>query len=306
MLRKTQMGLFTVAERISSRKAQVSRDRSSSLDWTLRYTGSDILDDVIADTASYFPAAVYEPSAGLYLVPNRWSYTPLGPGHSSGTAWASWDCVCNYCDPSKADNTHQMAVGETRIQASTTGGTARILVSLETVNKYAQPGETAPDFKNGINVTRDNEVKGVDKVVPACKFTVTTRLAQGTVTNAFFMTLEALTGTYNDAVWWGRPEGEVLFLGVDATAGSKSAPTLDFHFVRIPNITGLMIGQLGPITKLGHHYLWVLFEEKPEAGRKYMPAVPKAAYVERVYEPASFAALGLGTTAPAIPAWPVV
>lgn len=296
-----------VHETVQSRRAQVAADRSSSLDWALRIVGSDILDDIIETANLTFPRVVWEPHAGLWLVPSRTVYTPLGPGHDDTVdAHASWDAVCTYVDPARADDTHQLDVGECRIQGSTTGGTAKILVSLETVNSYGLPGETPPDFHNAVNVTRDNEVKGVDKVVPACKFSIQTRLAQGTCTNTSLISLEEMTGTYNNALWWGRPAGEVLFLGGDVTVGSKAAPTIDLHFLRIPNLTGLMIGEIGPIEKLGQHYLWVLFEESPEAASKYMPAKPKAVYVERIYEPADFGLLPVPVSAPAIPTWPPV
>lgn len=297
-----------VRELVTSRRATVANDRSSTLDWAVRVVGPDILDDVIYTSGLVFPECVWEPSADLWFVPSRTTYTPLGPGHHpSVDAQAVWDCVRTYVDPARADDTHQLDVGECRLQGSTTGGTARILTSLETVGAYVRPGGLpAPDFKRAINVTRDNEVKGVDKVVPACKFSIETRLAQGTLTNVTLIGLEALTGTYNNSLWWGRPAGEVLFLGVDVTVGSKAAPTLTYHFLRIPNIDSLMLGDIGPISKLGHHYLWVLFEETPEAAAAYMPAVPKAVYVERIYEPSNFGLLGLPTAAPPIAAWPPI
>lgn len=295
-----------IKELVSSRRAQWGRDRSSYIEWHLRVVGPDILDDVIAATELVWPAAVYEPSIDLWLGPDKTTYAPLGPGHKpTDPAQAVWDCVRTYVDPARADDTHELAVGDCRISGSTQGGTARILVSLETVNSYARPGETAPDFKQAVNVTRDNEVKGVDKVVPACKFTVETRLPQGASSgNPTLLTLEAMTSRYNNALWWGRAAGEVLFLGGDMTIGSKSPPVYSLNFLRIPNITGLMLGDIGPIAKLGHHYLWVLFEETPEAASNYMPAVPKAVYVERIYEPGNFATLPLPVTDPGIFTWP--
>lgn len=295
-----------IRELVSSRKATVANDRSSTLDWAIRLTGSDILDDVISMASLVLPQCVYEPSADLWLVPSKTSYTPLGPGRRPDVdAQAVWDIVCTYVDPAAADDQHKLDVGECRLQGSTTGGTARILVSLQTVNSYARPGgPQAPNFKNAVNVTRDNEVKGVDKVVPACKFSVETRMGYGLCTNVTLLGLEALTGCYNNDTWWGRPAGEVLFLGADVTVGSKGGSTLVYHFVRIPNVAGLMLGDIGPIAKLGHHYLWVLFEETPEAASSYMPAVPKAVYVERIYEPVNFALLGLPVDAPPIAPWP--
>ena len=121
---------YVMFEQVRSRRAKISPGRSSSIEWALRICGSDVLDDIMEIAFDEWPAALYEPSAGLWLVPGDATFDPLGPGRSATeTPHASWDCVRTYVDPAYADDAHQLAVGECRIHGSTTGGTAKILTS---------------------------------------------------------------------------------------------------------------------------------------------------------------------------------
>ena len=86
----------------------------------------------------------------------------------------------------------------------------------------------------------------------------------------------------------------MLFLGGNGQQGIHSDPTWDYEFVRLPNITGQTIGEILSVAKKGHEYLWVLFEEEADPAAKAVVKRPKAVYVERVYQTASFSALGIG------------
>ena len=206
-----------------------------------------------------------------------------------------WDLHVEYEDPTEIDSKAQLDTGDYKFSVSTTGGTARITTSLQTVTKYARPGQTAPDFKQAIGTTREGDVQGVDIVVPACRFSIEYRQPKATITDAYVRTVELLTGTVNNATFYGRAAGEVLFMGGDGSQGIKSDPTWSYSFVRLPNISGQTIGEILSVAKKGHEYLWVLFEEKNDPAAKFVSKQPKAVYVERVYLSTAFSALGIGT-----------
>jgi hypothetical protein len=296
-----------IYEQVSSRRATVAIDRGSQLEWKLRLIGSDILDNVIEKCDEVFPEAVYEPAADLWLVPKSTQYEPLGPGHAADTAAAaSWDVTRMYVDPADADNTHQLKIGELRLQRSSTGGSVKVLTSIDTLGQYKRSTDPLdiPDFKNAIGVTRDNEVQGVDKVVPNCRWTISARFPHAVVTGEFLDNLDALTGTINDGYWWDQPPYSVAFLGYDTTLGPWSDPTIDFHFSVIQPRYDFDIGDIHVDEKGGQDYLWGLFEESPQSGAGYMPAVPRAVYVEQIYYTNDFAELGIGLSIPDVPPWP--
>src|SRR5262245_6293465 len=59
----------------------------------------------------------------------------------------------------------QPQTGDATFSFDTSGGTQHITQSRQTINKYAPPGKTAPDFGGAIGVTHDS-VEGVDITVP--------------------------------------------------------------------------------------------------------------------------------------------
>jgi len=190
----------------------------------------------------------------------------------------------------------QVDTGDYTYSFSTTGGTARITTSLETVSSYSVAGKSAPDFKQAIGLTREGDVQGVDIVVPAMKFTMSYRQPYATLTMAYVRTLELLTGTVNNATFYGRAAGEVLFMGAEGRQSTGEDPTIDYHFLRMPNLTGQTIGDITGVAKLGHEHLWVIFEEEEDATAKWLPKRPRAAYVERIYDLSNFANIGVGVS----------
>jgi hypothetical protein len=236
-----------------------------------------------------FPATVIAPGNSIVLIRSEVRYKPLDAKQ------LHWDIYAEYEDPTEVDSKAQLDTGDYKFSVSTTGGTARITSSLETVAKYAKSGETAPDFKQAIGVTREGDVQGVDIVVPACRFSIEYRQPKAIITDAYVRTVELLTGTVNNATFKGRAAGEVLFMGGDGSQGNKSDPTWSYSFVRLPNLVGQTIGEILSVAKKGHEYLWVLFEEANDPAAKFVSKRPKAVYVERVYLSASFSSLGIGT-----------
>lgn len=280
-----------VEEQADSRKGKGSMGWTSSQTRHFNVRGSTdpatIVAAVFADAKC--PASVVCPvNTPLVLYRSDVQYSPLTPDH------ASWDVVVEYEDPEQIDDKQQVDTGSYTFSVSTTGGTARILSSLATINRYAPPGKTAPNFKQAIGVTREGDVQGVDIIVPACKFTMSYRQPKHVITTPYVRLVESITGTVNNATFYGRAAGEVLFAGGNGRQGTNSDPTWDYEFIRLPNIAGQTIGEIINVAKKGHEYLWVLFEESADPTAKYTVKKPKAVYVERVYLETNFGVLGIG------------
>lgn len=274
-------------EQPDSRSGSSKYDRHSQRDWHFHVKGSDDLDDHWTALSPLLPTIITDAFSGVLLRISELKFQRIG--------YQVWDYHVLFEDRAKIDEKRQLDTGSYRFSFSTTGGTARILTSLETISQYAPAGQTAPDFHQAIGVTREGDVQGLDVVVPALRFSIEYRQPEATITDAYVRTLEAMTGTVNDATFFGRPAGEVLYLGSDGQQATDNDPTVKYDFVRLPNIAGQTIGDIVNVAKKGHEYLWVLFEEVEDAAAKYVPKRPKAVYVERVYDLADFSALGIGT-----------
>jgi hypothetical protein len=181
--------------------------------------------------------------------------------------------------------------GESSFSFDTGGVTTHITQSLITVNKYAAGGGTAPDCQGAIGVTGDS-VEGTDITVPVYNFTETHYITDAAVTGAYKLALFQLTGKVNNGTFKGFAAGEVLFLGASGAKRGTDDWEITFRFAASPNVTGLSVGPITGITKLGWDYLWVRYTDTED--ENVLVKQPIAAYVERVYEQGNFASLGIG------------
>jgi hypothetical protein len=97
----------------------------------------------------------------------------------------------------------------------------------------------------------------------------------------------------------GFQPGEVLFLGASGARRGTDPDDdweITFRFAppASPNATGISVGDISGISKKGWEYLWVRYADQEDTGSHAIVKRPVAAYVERVYESGSFAALQLG------------
>jgi hypothetical protein len=176
----------------------------------------------------------------------------------------------------------------------TGGGTNRITQSLATVNSYAPTSLVAPNFQGAIGVS-DDRVEGAEVPGRNYQFTETHRFADGSVNSTFKSTLFSLTGRYNNATFKGFSAGECLLLAVTGSKRGDEDWSLTYRFACSPNITGLTVGTITGISKLGWHYLWVRYADFEDSLAYAVVKRPVAAYVERVLEPGDFSLLGIGT-----------
>lgn len=182
--------------------------------------------------------------------------------------------------------------GDSSFNFDTAGGTMHLTQSLETRARYAPAGKTAPDYKGAIGVTSDG-VEGVDLAVPVYTFSETHTKDDSKVDYPYRGKVFNCTGRTNNAVFKGLAIGECLFLGASGTRRGSGDWDITFRFAAQPNRSNLTVGDITVETKRGWDYLWVLYKEDTDGKR--LIRVPVAAYVERVYEEASFADLEIGS-----------
>ncbi len=182
-------------EKFRSRRGRASADGSTEMVYTYTVTGSNDIGTVLGYVDSTAPSFVTDPVSGGLLWRDEIDWDQIGD--------ELWEVNVTYLTPDRYDQRkHSLPdLGEYELSWDTTGGTARITTSRATT-RYPT---TATNHKNAIGVDQDGNPQGVDIVIPAMKWTVTYRLAQATVSNAYGIVCELLTGTVNDDTFFGRP-----------------------------------------------------------------------------------------------------
>ncbi len=180
-----------------------------------------------------------------------------------------------------------VAEGESSFSFDTTGGTQHVTQSKQTISKTAPVGQTAPDFKGAIGVTKDS-VQGVDVTVPTYRFSKTLGISNSLVTDTYKQALCDLTGKVNDDTFEGFDAGEVLFLGASGSRRGDDDWVITFNFAAQKNATNITIGDITVPAKKGLEYLWVRYEDAEDAAAKKLVKRPTAAYVEKVYDLGDF------------------
>jgi len=175
-----------------------------------------------------------------------------------------------------------------------------ITQALEHVNTYDMYGGLFAGHKGAIGVNRSGNslnVEGCDIVIPVFTWEETHNLPAGTVASyAWIQTMEGLVGHINDAPFRIWAKGELLLLGVSGSHASlveKCSP-ITFKFASSRTKTDLTIGDITGITKEGHHWLWIEYQEYEDEAAGLQTKRPWAVHVERVYEYADFGDLGIG------------
>lgn len=182
--------------------------------------------------------------------------------------------------------------GESLVQFDTAGGSQHITQSIQTVGSYAAPGKTAGNFGGAIGVN-ESSVEGVDITVPVFNFSQMHYLDDVQVDSAYQQVLFELTGKVNNALWQWFEAGEVLFLGASGAKRGRGDWEITYRFAASQNRSGIVIGDIAGISKKGWEYLWVRYQDSEDTGAQSIVKRPISVYVERVYEEANFALLGI-------------
>lgn len=274
----------TVTEKWESRAGSVS-GKSPGLELVFTITGTT--DDATAEAALVAElVASYNPYRGL--VADQPRIERIGQD--------AWLARVQFGELEPTDT------GDVTFEGDTSGGSTHITQSLATVSAYksAAYGGTVGvnDFRQGIGSTPDS-IEGVDILTPVFRFTVSKKVAVASVTSAYLATLFALTGKVNNANYQPYSlsptfaAGELLFEGARWRQANQDAWNFTYRFAGSPNVSGLTVGDIGPITKAGHDYLWFRYADQENTTLKQLCKRAIAAYVERVYEQADFSTIGL-------------
>jgi hypothetical protein len=227
-----------------------------------------------------------------------WQY----PGVADAQLWAesysiaflgdnAWQVTINYektgAEPDSSDPMKRAR------SFDTTGGTQH----LTQAHAESRFGNSAPDQKKAIGVD-SNGVNGVDVVVPQLQWQESYDVPNAYVTATYVRGLAGVTGTTNSAAFRGFEAGEVLFVGCSGSQEwddqkGKGPWSLSFRFVASKNVTGETVGDITGVSKKGHEYLWVRYEDAVDSN--VLLKKPKAVYVNKVYKDSDFSLLGIGT-----------
>ena len=204
-------------------------------------------------------------------------------------AYKTWECQARYGARKPAK------INEYKFSFDTTGGRQKITQALEHIASYAPEGKTPADHKGAIGVT-DHGVEGCEIIVPQFSWTESWQLPIETYGWAYSQVLKAITGRVNAEPFRGFPAGQVLFRGGKGSGSNKDPNLIEitYAFDQSDDVTGQTIGEISGVAKAGWEYLWVQYRETDDTTAKDFARRPVAAYVERVYQPAAFSALGIG------------
>jgi len=271
--------MATLTEKIDSREWTTGDCQKPAV--TLHYSLAGVADDLSAKTL----LTNSTPASYDGLLRESIQFEPVWVDTAANDGL--WDCRIRYVAPEDKEP----EVGDSSFSFDTGGGTQHITQSLQTINKYAPPGKTAPDFKGAVGVTHDN-VEGVDITVPVYNFSETHYIDDGNVNKSAYFTL---TGKTNNAAFKGLAAGEVLFLGASGSKRGSDDWEITFRFAASPNKIGMTVGDIVNINKKGWEYMWVRYADAEDAAAKAIVKKPVAVYVEKVYEEGDFSTLGIGT-----------
>jgi hypothetical protein len=283
------MALVWVEDGDSRQATIVRKGKKATSSYTKSYKVFGTADDTVLHAAINAEISAngaywqYPGVPGMQLLAEQYSVSYLGDN--------AWQLTISYEKGGAEDGTEPLKRARS---FDTTGGTQHL------TQAYAESrfGAGAPDQKKAIGVD-SNGVNGVDVVVPQLQWQESYDVPNAYVTSAWIRGVAGVTGTTNNASFRGFEAGEVLFVGCSGSQEwddqkGRGPWSLSFRFVASKNVTGETIGDITGVAKKGHEYLWVRYEDAVDSST--LLKKPKAVYVNQVYRPADFSALGIGTT----------
>ena len=299
----------TLYEKVESRSVLVDRS-TAGFTWRAIAIGSDseaavyqaaVLDTTVSYFGTLFRSAIrVEPRGGNSYWDVEIDYAPIPPREAIQSP--GLDPAAGGSELPQQQAPDPAAPLGPGYGFSTVGGTTRIFQSLKTISRVQSLGAIADgrglrDHHGAIGVVDGQGAEGVDIVSKNTEFQIDLR--RGNVTLNYIRGLSAMTGSVNDAVFYGFKAGEVLFLGAEARYSANDLWQITYKFAFEPNRLNLVISRdvngVAQITipgeKQGWDYVWVQYYDKHDVSRVLRP---ESAYVERVYDRTNFALLEIG------------
>lgn len=184
-----------------------------------------------------------------------------------------------------------------------TAETRHITQSIATIVKRIPGGAELADNMRAIGVTKDR-VEGCDVYAPKAVWTRVAARPNVSCTLNYTNTLKSLVGKKNNALFYGRAAGEVVYMGA-SMAWNGRGYTFTHKFEDRDNITNQIVvpDPLDPtnpnaanaITVLaakGWDYIWYGYKQTIRSDE--IAPEPVSAFVEKVIEDADFSVLGIG------------
>jgi hypothetical protein len=282
-----------------SRQATIVRKgKKAQSTYTKSYKIFGTADDTVLHTAinaeisAYGKYWQYPGVSGMQLMAESYSVSFLGDNAWQVTISYSKDGVDDGTEPLKRSRSFDTTGGTQHITQACSVGSGG---TLDFENRFPS---SATNMSGAIGVD-SNGVNGVDIVVPQLQWQEQYDVPNVYVTSAWIRGVAGVTGTTNNASFRGFEAGEVLFIGCSGSQEwddqrGKGTWSLSFRFVASKNVTGQTIGSISGISKKGHEYLWVRYEDAVSGSS--LLKQPKAVYVSKVYKDSDFSSLGIGTT----------
>lgn len=200
-----------------------------------------------------------------------------------------WSCKAHYRrpDPTKyPELTPEDAVDSsiTLVEFDTTGAAQHITQAISQIS-YGPVAYPEISASRAIGVSQD-DVAGVDIIVPAMRFTVKKKWNFGEFNGNSASVIHQKTGKVNsDFVAIGDvtfQPGELLFEGGSGGLVDDHFE-VNYNYAAIPNRQNFAVSaNINVPSKKGHEYLWVLYR-RDEQDNKFVQT-PEAAFVCKVYE----------------------
>ena len=202
----------------------------------------------------------------------------------------------NYGSPGQ-----QTTTGTATLNFNIGGGTQHITNSIAN-SRYRDTSLVTNDMDFGgtIGVELNDDgtkarVRGVEVYVPVLEYSYAEQFLNSDVTDSFIGNIYSVCGGMNNAPFYGRPAGSVLFKGCHGSKKGSEKWEITFDFAYSPNATNLSVGGITVTSKRGWDYLDVLYVAKPTRVNGMRVMLPGQATVHQVYPLVDFSLLGIGT-----------
>jgi hypothetical protein len=193
------------------------------------------------------------------------------------------------------DDTRSFVPGS--IAWDTTGFTEHVTSAL---GERVIGGDGAEDFGGAINV-QGTSVQGIDKVVPAMKYSETWIMPTAVgVSYDFVRSVYSLTGTVNKNTFRAFSPGEALFMGARAQwSGDQPYTTVTFDFNCRANDGYFYVKSIEPTSKLGWEFAWVVYRPS-STGSGFLVQRPACVVIDTIYESEDWSALKITSSTPGV------
>lgn len=260
-----------VYEKFASRQVTDSENPSAELVWQVRDTDGSITDEVGA-----YAALIAVPLPTTYTFPSSRvaNLSSIGISDVSDKIW-EFKVSYSYNAPKEED--------ETEFEFNISLQDVTVTHALATTS-YTGGSRTAPDFKQGVNISSDGKVQGVSVGLPTFSFSVVKHWALASITPVYLLAVKGLAGKYNNASFQPVPFATPFAAGTVRFVGAQGKPTglkfpISYRFEFQENTASDTVADITGIAKLGWQYMDIYRRVVSDSGAKKKIEVPHSVYV---------------------------